>query len=82
MTCLASDNSGHARGQTHLLDLPYEAAMALPHEKAAAFSQLHAEIDRVHNGTIHSRQQIKDMLYNDGYRNYARRRRLQEQNGI
>jgi hypothetical protein len=54
----------------------------LPHEKAAAFSQLHTEIDRVRNGTIYSRQQIKDMLYNDGYRDYARRRRLQEQNGI
>jgi hypothetical protein len=66
----------------HLLELLYEAATALPHEKAEAFGKLHAEIDRVRNGTLYSRQQIKDMLYNDGYREYARRRRLQEQNGV
>jgi len=66
----------------NLLALLYEASNALPHEKAQAYEILHREIDRVRRDTPYSRQQVKDLLYKDGYREYAKRRRLQEQSGF
>lgn len=66
----------------NLLALLYDASNALTHEKAQAYEKLHKEIDRIRSGTPYSRQQVKDLLYKDGYREYAKRRRLQEQSGF
>lgn len=65
-----------------LFGLLYEAKGALGDEKAAAWDKFHVEVDRVRAGTSYSRSQVKDLLYKDGYFEYAKRRRLAERGPI
>lgn len=65
-----------------LLALLYDARNALPHEKANAMAALDAEVDRVRAGTSYSRSQVKEMLLKDGFREYAKRRKIQEHSGF
>ena len=73
---------GSPQDKQHLFGLIYDACHALLHEKAEAHQRLNAELDRVRAGTVFSRQQVKDMLYRDGYREFAKRKRIAEHNGI
>ena len=65
-----------------LLELLYEHNTAVLNEKAATLAALNAAIDRVRSGTPYSRQQVKDLLYKDGYREYAKRRTIQDRAGF
>jgi hypothetical protein len=65
-----------------LLELLYEACSAPTEEKAAAYLALHTEIDRVRAGTVYSRHQVKDLLYQSGFHEYAKRRKLSERNSL
>lgn len=65
-----------------LLELLYELHVAVPSEKNEAMQKLNVEIDRLRQGTPYSRQQVKDLLYKDGFREYYKRRHLQERSGF
>lgn len=65
-----------------LFELLYEACSAPVEEKSAAYAKLHEEIDRVRAGSVYSRQQVKDLLYKDGFHEYVKRKRIAERNGI
>ncbi len=69
---------GTQADKLRLFELLYEAREAALDEKAAAWDKLHAEIDRLRSGTSFSRDQVKELLYKDGYREYAKRRKLAE----
>ena len=61
-----------------LFELLYEARTCPMDEKAAAWDRFHAAADRVRAGTPYSRGQLKDLLYQDGYFEYAKRQKLAE----
>jgi hypothetical protein len=65
-----------------LLAFLYEAKEAVSDEKPELWDKLHAEIDLFRAGTPYSRQQVKDLLYRDGYQEYAKRRRIADRAGI
>lgn len=65
-----------------LLELLYQHNTAQLHEKASTRAALDTALDEVRSGTLISRQQLKDLLYRDGYREYAKRRHVQEQSGF
>lgn len=65
-----------------LFDLMFEAKTAPSREKAEAWGRFYAEVDRVRRGTMFSAQQVHDFLYKTGYIEYARRRRIEERNGL
>lgn len=65
-----------------LLELLYEAKHCATDEKAAAWNNYHAEVDRIRAGTVYSRAQVTQLLMTDGYQEYAKRRRLQERAGL
>lgn len=73
---------GSPQDKLRLFELLYEACSALPHEKAEFHQRLNAELDRVRAGTVYSRQQVKDMLYRDGFHAFAKRKRTAERNGL
>ncbi len=73
---------GKAEDKQRLFELLYDACNALTEEKSVAYQKLNAEIDRVRLGTPYSRQQVKDLLYKDGYIEFAKRRRIAERSGL
>jgi hypothetical protein len=69
---------GSPRDKQRLFELLFEAKEAPLGEKAVAWDAFYAEVDRVRKGTAFSRSQVKELLFRDGYFDYAKRRRLTE----
>jgi hypothetical protein len=73
---------GTDKDKISLFELLYEACSAVPGEKATAYQRFYVEVDRVRAGTPFSRQQVKELLYRDGYLEFCRRKRIAERNGL
>jgi uncharacterized protein YqjF (DUF2071 family) len=73
---------GTPADKERLLALLYEARNAAIFDKLEAYRLFKIEVDRVSSGTPYSYQQVKQALLNDGYAEYARRRRLAERNTL
>lgn len=73
---------GSQQDKQKLLGLLFDAKEAVGEEKATAWDRFYVEVDRVRSGTVYSRCQVKELLYKDGYWEYARRRRLAERTSL